>query len=91
MNPGYEGRTALPKEILEEFSDKKVTTPEHQAIAEMLFYSEGLTEGEELSKSFFSLMEYFKESLSKQMQYDWGLRSYKAVARIAGNLIQCDS
>jgi len=60
--------------------------PNHQMIMEVMLYKEGIHEGEKLALIFDTVMNECKDNLSKQPQYDFGLRKIKHLITATGRL-----
>ena len=84
MNPGYLGRSELPEGLKALFRPITVMVPDLVLICENMLMAEGFTEGKILASKFYGLYSLLRELLSKQTQYDWGLRAVKSVLVVAG-------
>ena len=84
FNPGYLGRTHIPENLRNLFRGISVYIPDLILICENMLMAEGFINARELSKKIVCSYNNFKEILSKNRQYDWGLRSIKSTINLAG-------
>ena len=84
MNPGYLGRSELPEGLKALFKPITVVVPGLELIWENMLMVEGFKGAKLLAKKFTTLYALCKDLLSKQMHYDWGLRTIKSVLIVAG-------
>ena len=61
-----------------------MAVPDVMYIADNMLSSEGFVNSRELSKQIITTFRLCKEQMSKSSQYDFGLRSIKAILRQAG-------
>ena len=85
MNPGYAGRTELPENLKALFRPCAMVVPDTRLICENMLMSEGFRGARILAYKFTTLLA-FKELLTQQRFYDWGLRATAALLRVAGGL-----
>ncbi|KAH8617995.1 putative Dynein heavy chain N terminal region 2 domain1 [Trypanosoma vivax] len=91
LNPagkGYGGRSKLPDNLRQLFREVAMTQPDNELITSTMLLSEGFTHARKLAKKAVELYRLSGQLMTKQQHYDWGLRSLKAVLRLAGSLVQ---
>ncbi|KAH9593148.1 Dynein heavy chain region D6 P-loop domain [Trypanosoma melophagium] len=91
LNPagkGYGGRTKLPDNLKQLFREVAMSIPDAELITSTMLLSEGFTHARSISKQIVELFRLSGQLMSRQQHYDWGLRSLKAVLRLAGSLMQ---
>ncbi|ORC91608.1 putative dynein heavy chain [Trypanosoma theileri] len=91
LNPagkGYGGRTKLPDNLKQLFREVAMSIPDAELITSTMLLSEGFTHAKSISKQIVELFRLSGQLMSRQQHYDWGLRSLKAVLRLAGSLMQ---
>ena len=91
LNPAskaYGGRSKLPDNLKMLFRPIAMSTPDNQQIARTLLYSEGFKYSDVLAQKVVSLFLLCKQGLSKQIHYEWGLRSLKTILTVANQQIQ---
>ena len=89
LNPsgkGYEGRSELPSNLKALFRPIAMGLPDKYKISEVSLLSDGFKYAKILSRKLIQVFASAEKSLPHQRQYDWGLRSIKAVVRTAGKL-----
>jgi len=88
MNPGYAGRTALPKAFHKIFSHVTMEVPSAEPIMQVMLYSHGFgVASDELSKQFFASLVDFRQKCSPVAHIDLGLRAILAIIRSAGSFL----
>ncbi|KAK2946340.1 putative Cytoplasmic dynein 2 heavy chain 1 [Blattamonas nauphoetae] len=91
MNPagkGYGGRSKLPDNLTQLFRSVAMSVPNNDQISDVILSSEGFTDGKNLASKLVSVFQLAKDQLSKQVHYDWGLRSLKIILNTAGILLK---
>ena len=83
MNPGYLGRSELPEGLKALFKSITVVVSDLELIWENMLMAERFTVAKLLAKKFTTLYALCKDLLSKQMNYDWDLRTIKSVLVVA--------
>lgn len=90
LNPGYEGRSALPENLKKKFRDYSMKKAEKKAISEAILQVMGFQRAKELSERLTVFFGSLQTECSIQKHYDFGLRSFKKVLRTCGRLINLD-
>lgn len=89
LNPGFAGRCELPDEYYTLFSRLTMFYPDYWLIAQVMLHAEGLgLAADKLSKSLFDCLQSCKEKMSKQHQYDFGMRGLKVMIKMSGGLLR---
>ncbi|KAL3091293.1 hypothetical protein niasHT_027107 [Heterodera trifolii] len=86
MNSGYSGQSNLPDNLKQLFRSLAMTSPNRLPIAEVMLFSKGFQFAEILANKIALLFTLYKEQLSNQCHYDFGLRDLKYVLVSAGNI-----
>eukprot|EP01135_Chromosphaera_perkinsii_P008555 Nk52_evm21s1400 gene=Nk52_evmTU21s1400 len=84
MNPGYQGRVELPENMKALFRSCSMVLPDIQLICEIMLLSAGFNDSKTMARKFTTLYSLSADLLSKQDQYDWGLRAMKTVLFTTG-------
>ena len=89
-NPGYLGRTELPAALWRSMLPCSMAAPDFVPIAEVNLFAEGFQSASKLGlgRKFVSLFTYCRDVLSKQANYDWGLRAMHSVFQRAGSALR---
>ncbi|KAA6386939.1 MAG: putative Cytoplasmic dynein 2 heavy chain 1, partial [Streblomastix strix] len=85
---GYGGRSVLPDNLTQLFRSVAMSAPDNELISEVILLSEGFTDARKLAGKLVSIFKLAKDQLSKQVHYDWGLRSLKVILNTAGMLLK---
>ncbi|KIX04416.1 uncharacterized protein Z518_05284 [Rhinocladiella mackenziei CBS 650.93] len=86
MNPGYAGRSNLPDNLKKLFRSVAMSKPDKELIAEVMLFSQGFKQAEEISSQVVPFFDHCAQRLSKQPHYDFGLRALKSVLVSSGGL-----
>ena len=86
MNPGYAGRTELPQNIRNMSRIISIVQPNSEIITKVLLEKSGFDNSSVLAKKMVTVLNAMKENLSRQAQYDFGMRSIKTIAQAAAKL-----
>ena len=90
LNPGYAGRTELPMDLKNLFRSISMVVPDATFITEILLFSAGFKNAQELAKKVISVQNLANilMSTSSVVKFDFGLRAIKAIVGIAENMKQ---
>ncbi|XP_066582837.1 dynein axonemal heavy chain 10 [Prorops nasuta] len=88
MNPGYAGRSELPESVKSLFRPVTCVVPDKEIICQIRLFSSGYLSAKILAKKIIVLYKLAEDQLSKQVHYDFGLRSLKSVLSMADNLMR---
>lgn len=99
MNPGYAGRAVLPDNLKALFRCVTLVTPDTKLIVETQLFLHGFSSSFSLASYVSQFFQLCAETLPSRLQYDWGLRSIKALLQTMGRyrrersqtLASCDS
>lgn len=83
-NPGYVGRAQLPDNLQSQLCSLTMAVPNVEFILQAKLQSIGVQESAVLSKKMFQLFKNFQNQLSKQTQYDFGLRIILTMVNFLG-------
>lgn len=88
LNPGYAGRTELPMDLKNLFRSVAMVTPDVLFITEILLFSAGFKNAQELSKRICSVQSLANVLMQQAsvVKFDFGLRAIKAIVGIAEQL-----
>ena len=86
MNPGYAGRSNLPENLKNLFRAVAMVVPDHNMIAQVMLFSQGIATAELLSDKIVTLFHLCEEEMTKQRHYDFGLRALKTLLISGGGL-----
>ena len=90
MNPTQLGRTELPYNLKALFRPMTMIVPDIDLICEIKLISEGFKDARGLASKMAKLYQLCDEKLSKQINYDFGLRTLNAAIVMAGELKRDD-
>lgn len=85
-NPTYEGRTTLPDNLKNKYITFNMNKPDSELIADVIFSTQGFHNGKELALKIVQIYDLLLKTCSKQLHYDFGLRSIKSVLITCGKL-----
>ena len=90
LNPGYAGRTELPMDLKNLFRSVSMVVPDAVFITEILLFSSGFKNAQELSRRVCSVQALANVLMQQAsvVKFDFGLRAIKAIVGIAENLKQ---
>lgn len=90
LNPGYAGRTELPMDLKNLFRSVSMVVPDAVFISEILLFSSGFKNAQELSKRICSVQSLANVLMQQAsvVKFDFGLRAIKAIVSIAEQLKQ---
>ena len=86
LNPYYQGRTPLPDSLKSLFRTITMVVPDLKSIIEIMLYSCGFQDAENLSSKLVYLYRLTNEQVKFCQHYDFGLRSIKTNLMRAGEL-----
>lgn len=90
LNPGYAGRTELPMDLKNLFRSVSMVVPDAVFITEILLFSSGFKNAQELSKRVCSVQNLANVLMQQAsvVKFDFGLRAIKGIIGIAEQLKQ---
>ena len=83
----YVGRSGVPQSLKIYVNEIEFKNPDFQAIFNVMLFSKGFEESEDLSNRFIELFDGLKERLSKQPHYDLRFRCMEFIVNIAARRI----
>ena len=89
LNPvgrGYGGRSRIPTNLKALFRPISMSKPHNHIIAETTLIAEGFNHANILGQKIACIFLLFSNLMSKQPQYDWGLRSLKSVLKTSSQI-----
>ena len=89
LNPvgkGYGGRSRIPTNLKALFRPISMSKPHNHIIAETTLITEGFNHANILGQKIACIFLLFSNLMSKQLQYDWGLRSLKSVLKTSSKI-----
>lgn len=86
INPTYEGRSTLPENLKKLFRNYSINKANKESIAEVILLSQGFKDAKLIARKIIQLFDCLEIQLSKQLHYDFGLRSVKSTLRYCGQL-----
>ena len=84
MNLGCSGRQPMPADFKEAFRYCQMAIPDFEAIVEIDLLRKGFERANELKTKLFMCLSLARNNLSRQDHYDFGLRMFKSLTKIAG-------
>eukprot|EP01063_Lacrimia_lanifica_P022021 TRINITY_DN29731_c0_g1_i1.p1 TRINITY_DN29731_c0_g1~~TRINITY_DN29731_c0_g1_i1.p1 ORF type:complete len:4486 (+),score=1517.19 TRINITY_DN29731_c0_g1_i1:1-13458(+) len=85
MNRDYSGRTELPENVRTYFRPVSVVQPDARVITEVLLHTSGFRSAGRLAGRLVDMYAVCRQQLSQQPQYDFGMRSMKALLTVVGD------
>ncbi|KAK5964096.1 dynein heavy chain PWA37_004439 [Arxiozyma heterogenica] len=79
LNPDYEGRSKLPEILKNMFKEFSYYAPHELEIINGILDTQGFIPDNNLSNSFLNFIMLLKNNCSKQLHYDFGLRTIKRI------------
>ena len=86
MNPFFVGRTPLPDNLKALFRHITMVIPNTMIIAEIILYSNGFLDAQNLAYKVYRLFSLLNEQLKYCAHYDFGLRAIKCILVSAGKM-----